>query len=78
MLFIIVFIKEINRYNLFNFLHSFRLEKYIYDIYTMGLANAAKRARFYTSTTNQPQGGGNKKAGFPYQIGRTSWTPIFL
>ena len=44
----------------------------------MGLANAAKRARFYTSTTNENQGGGNKKAGFPYQVGRSSWTSIFL
>ena len=44
----------------------------------MGLSNAAKRARFYTSTTNQPQGGGDKKAGFPYQVGRSSWTSIFM
>lgn len=44
----------------------------------MGLANAAKRARLYDSTINQNQGGGPSKAGFPYQVGRTSWTPIFL
>ena len=44
----------------------------------MGLANSSKRARNYTSTTNQPQGGGNKKAGFPYQIGRSAWTSIAL
>ena len=28
--------------------------------------------------TDIKQGGGSKKAGFPYQIGRTSWTPIYL
>lgn len=44
----------------------------------MGLANAAKRARTYTATTNQNQGGGNKKAGFPYQVGRSQWASIAL
>jgi hypothetical protein len=44
----------------------------------MGLSNASKRARLYTSTTNQNQGGGDKKAGFPYQVGRSSWTSIAL
>lgn len=44
----------------------------------MGLSNAASRARNYSQTVNQPQGGGDKKAGFPYQVGRTHWTPIFL
>jgi hypothetical protein len=44
----------------------------------MGLANSSNRARNYTSTTNQPQGGGNKKAGFPYLIGRSAWTSIAL
>lgn len=44
----------------------------------MGLSNAAKRARFYDSTINQNQGGGNKKAGFPYQVGRTAWSSIYL
>ena len=44
----------------------------------MGLSNAAKRARFYTSTVNQNQGGGSKKAGFPYMIGRSSWSTIAL
>jgi hypothetical protein len=42
----------------------------------MGLSNAAKRARFYSSTINQNQGGGEKKAGFPYQIGRGWRTSI--
>ena len=36
----------------------------------MGLSNGAKRARSYNQTINQNQGGGNKKAGFPYIIGR--------
>ena len=42
----------------------------------MGLSNAAKRARLYDSTINQNQGGGNKKAGFPYMIGREWQTSI--
>jgi len=36
----------------------------------MGLSNASKKARNYTSTSNQDQGGGAKKAGFAYQVGR--------
>ena len=45
---------------------------------TIGLANSAKRSRFLGETVNQPQGGGNKKAGFPYQVGRSWWTSIFF
>lgn len=44
----------------------------------MGLSNAASRARNYNQTINQKHGGGNKKAGFPYQVGRTAWSSIFL
>lgn len=44
---------------------------------TIGLSNGAKRSK-YGQTVNQNQGGGNKKAGFPYQIGRTMWTNIAL
>jgi hypothetical protein len=42
----------------------------------MGLSNAATRARNYNSTINHNQGGGNKKAGFPYLIGRETNTSI--
>ena len=28
--------------------------------------------------TNQNQGGGEKKAGFPYIVGRDSWSSIYL
>jgi hypothetical protein len=28
--------------------------------------------------TTGKQGGGNMKAGFPYQIGRTQWTNVFM
>jgi len=28
--------------------------------------------------TTQKQGGGSKKAGFPYQIGREHWTSHFI
>jgi len=44
----------------------------------MGLSNAAKRARYYNQTINQDQGGGNKKAGLPQQVGKDSWTSIFI
>lgn len=44
----------------------------------MGLSNGAKKARNYSSIITQNQGGGDKKAGFPYQIGRESWTSMFL
>ena len=44
---------------------------------TIGLSNGSKRSR-YGQTVNQNQGGGSKKAGFPYQVGRTMWTGIAL
>jgi hypothetical protein len=44
----------------------------------MGLSNAASRARNYGQIINQKQGGGDKKAGLPYQVGRTSWSSIFI
>jgi len=44
----------------------------------MGLSNAASRARNYSVIINANQGGGNKKAGLPYQIGRETWSSIFL
>jgi hypothetical protein len=28
--------------------------------------------------TNQPQGGGDKKAGFPYLVGRDSWAGTYM
>jgi hypothetical protein len=42
----------------------------------MGLSNSAKRASSYSQTINQNQGGGNKKAGFPYMVGRGWQTSI--
>jgi hypothetical protein len=44
----------------------------------MGLSNASKRARNYNLTVNQNQGGGSKKAGLPYQIGRESYTSVIM
>lgn len=38
----------------------------------MPLYNASKKARNATSIVNQNQGGGSKKAGFPYLVGRTT------
>lgn len=43
---------------------------------TVGLSNSASRARNYGSTVNINQGGGSKKAGFPFQIGRNYRTSI--
>lgn len=34
------------------------------------------RSRTYGAWANQNQGGGEKKAGFPYMVGRDSWTSI--
>lgn len=45
---------------------------------TIGLANSAKAARYSGTTTNQNQGGGDKKAGFAYQVGRDHWTQIYF
>jgi hypothetical protein len=40
---------------------------------------ASNRNRMGSNTlTDKNQGGGEKKAGFPYQIGRTSWTQTFM
>ena len=44
----------------------------------MGLSNAASKARNYNVIVNSNQGGGNKKAGLPYQIGRGTWSSIFF
>ena len=42
----------------------------------MGLSNSASRARNYSLIINQNQGGGEKKAGFPYIVGRGWQTSI--
>lgn len=44
----------------------------------MPLYNSSSRARNATSIANQNQGGGNKKAGLPYQIGRESYTSVIM
>jgi hypothetical protein len=40
--------------------------------------NASIRARRVSSIINQNQGGGSKKAGFPYQVGRSMWSEVFI
>lgn len=47
-------------------------------IFRMVLLNASSRSRNVGQIITQNQGGGSKKAGFPYQIGRGSWTSMFL
>ena len=44
----------------------------------MVLSNAAQKARYQNTISVQNQGGGSKKAGLPYQIGRNSWSNIYL
>ena len=44
-----------------------------------GAWSNSNRARMSSNVnTDQKQGGGEKKAGFPYQIGRSSWASIFI
>jgi hypothetical protein len=43
-----------------------------------GLSNSASRSRNYAQTINRPQGGGDKKAGFAFQIGRNYMTQIYF
>jgi hypothetical protein len=41
-------------------------------------SNSNKAQMMSNVSTDRNQGGGEKKAGFPYQIGRSSWTSIFI
>jgi hypothetical protein len=41
-------------------------------------SNSNKTRMLSNVSTVQNQGGGEKKAGFPYQVGRESWASIFL
>lgn len=44
-----------------------------------GFSSKASKSRMGSNLfTTQNQGGGDKKAGFPYQIGRDHWVSIFL
>ncbi len=40
--------------------------------------SSSKRTSSIASISNQSQGGGNKKAGFAAQVGRDSWTSVYL
>ena len=40
--------------------------------------STTKRTSSVASIVNQNQGGGNKKAGFPYIVGRDSWVSRFI
>lgn len=44
----------------------------------MGLSNGSTRARTYGQLINRNQGGGNKKAGLIFQVGRSSWDAIYF
>ena len=43
----------------------------------MGLSNASKIARNYSSLITQNQGGGDKKAGLPSTVGHDYWRTIY-
>jgi len=40
--------------------------------------SASNKTRHISSMVNQDSGGGSKKSGFPYQIGRNSWSSIYI
>jgi hypothetical protein len=40
--------------------------------------SSSKRGQYAKSITNQAQGGGSKKAGFPYQVGRQSGSSVAI
>ena len=40
--------------------------------------SSSKKTSRISSLVNQNSGGGSKKAGFPYQIGRNSWSSIYI
>ena len=40
--------------------------------------NSNKARMMSNVATDRNQGGGEKKAGFPYQVGRGSWTSVFI
>ena len=40
--------------------------------------SSSSRSRNVGSLINRPQGGGNKKPGFAYQIGRGSYTSVIM
>jgi len=41
-------------------------------------SNSNKTRMLSNVFTSQNQGGGSKKAGFPYQVGRDQWASIFI
>jgi len=41
-------------------------------------SNSNKAQMMSSALTDRNQGGGSKKAGFPYQIGRGQWSSIFI
>lgn len=48
-------------------------------IKSRGMFSSSSRARMMSNAiTDQNQGGGEKKAGLPYQIGRDSWVSIYF
>lgn len=52
---------------------------YLVNMPKGGLWSNSNKTRMLSNvSTTQNQGGGEKKAGFPYQIGREHWTSIFL
>jgi len=40
--------------------------------------SGSKKTSSIASITNKPSGGGSKKAGQPYQVGRSAWSTVGL
>lgn len=49
----------------------------MFSIYIMVLSGSNKTSSL-SSITNQNQGGGDKKAGLPEQVGRTAWESVHM
>jgi hypothetical protein len=46
--------------------------------YIMGYSNRQANKNSTINSIDNLNNGGNKKAGFPYHVGRESWTSIFF
>jgi hypothetical protein len=53
-------------------------DKKMFRVYIKMVLSSSKRTSSISSISNQSQGGGNKKAGFPGTVGRSAWMSIHL
>jgi hypothetical protein len=62
----------------FQFYEYSRTIKYLVCILYKMVLSGKKLTSSMSSITNQPTGGGSKKAGFPYSVGHNSWTTVYF